>query len=534
MGAARELGGGEPTPLLSMEGIAKRFGAVMACEGVDLVLRPGEVVALLGENGAGKTTLMNVLFGRYEPDAGTVRVERGGRLAALPPGSPQAALAAGIAMVHQHFTLAENLTALENIVLGRESLLAWRRAPARGRIERLMAETGLMVLLDARVDGLGVGARQRVEILKALFGEARALVLDEPTAVLAPLEADRLFATLRALTARGLGVILISHKFGEVMAVAHRVVVLRRGRMAGAMDIAQATPRALARLMVGREIERGPGARPARAPGPPVLELEGVSAAHAGARLTDASLIVGEGEIVGLAGVSGNGQAALAALAAGLAVPERGTLRVVGEAVRRVDPRAMAARGVARVPEDRQRDGVIGAMSVAENLAIERLRDPAVSRRGVLRPRAMRASAEALMRDYDVRGPGPDAPARLLSGGNVQKLVLARTLGGVAGRPPRLVLADQPTRGLDVGAQAEVHRRLREAAERGAGVLLISEDLDEVLALATRVVVAQGGRLLDAGPAAVADREAVGLMMAGTSGKPRPAPPRLDPTGAPT
>ena len=526
-GAAEGEAAGAAAPLLAMEGVTKRFGTVVACEGVDLALRRGEVVALLGENGAGKTTLMNVLFGRLRADAGRVRVERGGRLAPLPPGSPRAALEAGVAMVHQHFTLAENLTTLENVVLGRESLLAWRRAPARARVERLMAETGLAVPLDARVDGLGVGARQRVEILKALYGEARALVLDEPTAVLAPAEAERLFETVRALTARGLGVILISHKLGEVMAAANRVVVLRRGRVAGAMAVADASPRALARLMVGREVERGEGAPPGRELGAPVLELDGVWAAHAGARLVDATLAVREGEIVGMAGVSGNGQAALAALVAGLAVPERGALRVAGEAVRRTDPRAMTARGVARTPEDRQRDGLIGAMSVAENLAVERLRDPALSRRGVLRPRAMRAQAEAAIREHDIRGPGPDAPARLLSGGNAQKLLLARALEGAGGGAPRLVLADQPTRGLDVGAEAEVHRRLREAAERGAGVLLISEDLDEVLAVATRVVVAQGGRLLDAGTAAAADREAVGLMMAG--GAEASAVPRREP-----
>ena len=511
-GAAAARGG--RAPLLLMRGIAKRFGPVLACEDIDLALHGGEVVALLGENGAGKTTLMNILFGRYEADAGEVLAAGpDGALRPLPPGRPRAALDRGIAMVHQHFTLAENLTALENIVLGREGLLRLRRAPARARIEAMMAETGLLVPLDERVDRLGVGARQRIEILKALFGDARALILDEPTAVLTPAEADGLFATLKRLTAKGLGVVLISHKLREVMAAADRVVVLRRGRVTGEMPVADATPRGLARLMVGREVERGEGADAFEAaPGAPVLELDSVAASHAGGRLSDASLTVRAGEIVGLAGVSGNGQAVVAALAAGLAVPDAGALRVAGETIGRADPRAMARRGVARVPEDRNRDGVIGAMSVAENLAIERLRDPEVSRRGVLRPRAMREAAERAIRDYDVRCPGPDAPARLLSGGNVQKLVLARTLRGAGGTPPRLVLADQPTRGLDVGAEAEVHRRLREAAANGAGVLLISEDLDEVLAVATRVVVAQGGRLVGA-PAR--DRDAIGLLMGG-------------------
>ena len=491
-------------PLLALRSITKRFGPLTACDAIDLTLHRGEVVALLGENGAGKTTLMNVLFGRYRADAGTVSVEGH----ALPPASPHAALEAGVAMVHQHFTLAHNLNALENIRLGTEGLLGLGARGARAKVEALMERTGLHVPLDRPVGALPLGAMQRIEILKALYGEARVLVLDEPTAVLTPQEADRLFETLRALTSDGLGVILISHKLREVMAIADRIAVLRHGRKVGEAARADADAEGLARLMVGRDVPVP--ARAGRMVGKPVAILDAVSTGlRDGPDLRDVSLTLRAGEVVGVAGVSGNGQAALAAVLGGLALPSSGTFTLLGEPVRRADPARFVARGVARVPEDRNRDGVVGAMSVAENLAIEDL--GAVSSRGVLSPRAMRAHAEAAIEAYDVRCPGPDAPARLLSGGNVQKLVLARTLG----RSPRLVLASQPTRGLDVGAEAEVHRRLLDAAANGAAVLVIAEDIDELFRIADRIVVMHDGHLADAGRADALDRGTLGLMMAG-------------------
>jgi len=505
--------------LLALEGITKRFGALLANDHLDLTLSRGEILALLGENGAGKTTLMNILFGHYVPEEGAVRVaDASGRLQALPSGSPGAALAAGIGMVHQHFALAENLSGLDNILLGTESLFrpARHRAGARRRIEALIAESGLAVDIDRRVAQLTVGEKQRVEILKALYRNVRILILDEPTAVLTPQEAEGLFAVLRRLAGRGLGVIFISHKLGEVLAISHRIAVLRGGRKVGELETARADRRAIADLMVGKavpEIRRG-----APVPGEPVLEFARVALRHGAARqsLEDVSFSIRAGEIVGLAGVSGNGQAAVAALVSGLARPDRGTVRLYGAPLGKADPRDLVAAGVARIPEDRQRDGVVGTMSVAENIALEDLRDPAFARLGFLDRRAIAARARDAIAAYDIRCPGPEAEARLLSGGNVQKLILARVLE----RAPRLILANQPTRGLDVGAQAEVHRRIIAARDRGAGVLVISEDLDELFVLADRLLVIHAGAITDAGPCAGLDRGTVGLLMAGQGAEP--------------
>ena len=502
-----------PIPLLSLTGITKRFGPLIANNAISLDLNRGEILALLGENGAGKTTLMNILFGHYVQDEGTVRVATShGTLAALPPGSPGAALAAGIGMVHQHFTLAENLSGLDNIRLGTEKLFSpGNRAAARGKVTRLISESGLEVDLDRRVASLTVGEKQRVEILKALYRDARVLILDEPTAVLTPQEADGLFTVLRRLAANGLGVIFISHKLGEVLAVSHRIAVLRGGRLAGELVTADADRRAIADLMVGKavaSVTRTPGT-----PGETLLAFDNVSLGKPASRtaLRQVSFALRAGEIVGLAGVSGNGQTSIANLISGLAVPDRGTLTLYGKPVTSADPRALVAQGVARMPEDRQHDGVVGTMSVADNISIEEVRSPALNRFGFVDRKTMRARAEAAIAAYDVRCPGPDAEARLLSGGNVQKLILARVLE----REPRVILANQPTRGLDIGAQSEVHRRIIAARDRGAAVLVISEDLDELFALADRFLVIHAGELVDAGPAETLDRGTIGLLMAG-------------------
>jgi len=498
----------DTTVLLSLSNVTKRFGALTANDAISLDLHRGEILALLGENGAGKTTLMNILFGHYLQDEGEVRVAGG----LLPPGSPGAALKAGIGMVHQHFALAENLSGLDNIRLGTEALVSFgRKGAARAKVQAIIAESGLEVDLDRRVAELTVGEKQRIEILKALYRDAKVLILDEPTAVLTPQEAEGLFVVLRRLAENGLGVIFISHKLGEVLAVSHRILVLRGGRKAGELVTADADRRGIADLMVGKavaEIVRVPAR-----PGEVLLELDRVSLRVGNARqsLSDVSLRLRAGEVVGLAGVSGNGQSGIAALVSGLAVPTSGTMRLYGNAVGKADPRALVAAGVARMPEDRQHDGVVGTMSVADNIAIEEVRSAAFSKMGLLDRKAMRERATAAIAGYDVRCPGPDAEARLLSGGNVQKLILARVLE----REPRVILANQPTRGLDVGAQAEVHRRILAARDRGAAVLVISEDLDELFALADRFVVVHAGELSDAGPSEKLDRGTIGLMMAG-------------------
>lgn len=498
-------------PVLRLQNLSKHFGSVIANDQISIDLYKGEVLSLLGENGAGKTTLMNMLFGHYMPDDGHIDVaDENGKLQPLTLGHPQAALDAGIGMVHQHFTLAESLTVLDNILLGSESLMAWRhnRNAAREKIQKIIERTGLAAPLDELVGKLSVGERQRVEILKALYHDARILVLDEPTAVLTPQEADSLFENIGAMTKDGLSVIFISHKLREVLAFSNRIVVLRHGKKIGEMATADADENKIAQMMVGSEtpiveLEK-------MAIGAPLLELKNITIRGENVRtsLTDASLTIHAHEIVGVAGVSGNGQSALAKVISGLAKPHKGELKVSGQKITVFTPRNMLKSGVGRIPEDRHHDGVIGDMSVAENLIIERLDDDDIQNNGFLKHNAIRAHAETLSRDYDIRGPGIDAEARLLSGGNIQKLILAR----VFEEQPTLILANQPTRGLDLGAAAEVGRRLIEARKRGAGVLLISEDLDEILALADRVVVIHDGQLKQANSKNRAD---LGLMMAG-------------------
>ncbi len=497
------------TPVLRLSGITKRFGLLLANDAISLEVGAGEVVALLGENGAGKTTLMNVLFGHYVADEGTVEVLG----QTLPGGDPRAALDAGVGMVHQHFTLAENLTVLENIVLGTQN--PWRprldRAGAERRIRKLSEDFGLDVEPGATIASLTVGERQRVEILKALYRDARILILDEPTAVLTPIETDALFATLRTMVADGLSVIFISHKLHEVMTISDRVLVLRAGRLAGERSVDATSRHELATLMVGQEISPPPVEPVPR--GPALMTLDRVSTQQEGARpgLHDISLSLHGGEIIGLAGVSGNGQAALASLISGTATPASGSLTIAGEVIKSWSPIDAVERGVARIPEDRHTTGSIADMSITENAISERYRDPRFSRHGLLDWASARRFAEEIIAEYDVKCPSPETPIRLLSGGNMQKLILGRALTS----DPKIILASQPTRGLDVGAIAYVHRRLLEARAGGAAVLLISEDLDEILTLSDRIFVMFKGRL--SAPAARGERSIreLGELMAG-------------------
>ncbi|MCW5626146.1 MAG: ABC transporter ATP-binding protein [Burkholderiales bacterium] len=492
----------DAAPVLRLRGITKRFGALTANDDISLDLGRGEVLGLLGENGAGKSTLVSILFGHYVADGGDIEVF--GR--PLPPGQPKVALAAGIGMVHQHFTLADNLSVLDNVLLGTEPLLQpfSRRGGARARLLETATRFGLAVDPQARVADLSVGERQRVEILKALYRGARILILDEPTAVLTPQEAQSLFATLRTLTDDGLSIIFISHKLNEILAACRRVAVLRQGRLIAVRDAAGTDRAELAALMIGRRVA-SPERKPASVERGVLLSVRDLAA---GTKLRRASFDVRGGEIVGIAGVSGNGQAQLADALFGLLPANRGEIRVNGERVA-ATPRAFIRAGVARVPEDRGALGVVGDLPVWQNAIAERYRDAAFSRFGWLRRAAARVAAQQIIERFDVRGPGIDARTRSLSGGNIQKLVLGRVLITA----PEVVVAHQPTWGLDLGAVSYVHTQLLAARDRGAAILLISEDLDELFALSDRIAVMFRGELSAARSGwTIAD---IGLAMAG-------------------
>ncbi|CAN0584975.1 unnamed protein product, partial [Ectocarpus sp. 12 AP-2014] len=455
---------------LSLDKVTKRFGELTANDAVSLSLHQGEVVALLGENGAGKTTLMNILFGQYTADSGTVRVF--GKT--LPPGNSRAALDAGVGMVHQHFTLADNLTVQENITLGAQSLLSVRDdvSGARRRIDALSEKYQLAVSAQARVGSLSVGERQRVEILKALYRDVRILILDEPTAVLTPQETDDLFATLKLAIIDGLSIIFISHKLHEVMAIADRVVVLRHGKVTGGVATKDTDKKALAAMMMGAEAS-APKVAPS-SPGDVLFQLEDVSTPDVGSApgLKSATLALRAGQIIGLAGVSGNGQAALADIVGGLSKPAQGHIEMNGQKLQKWTPRSAVESGIARIPEDRHKTGTIADFDLTENAMLERYKTPGFSKGGWLNWRGSRAFADGIIDKYDVRCPGAQTPIRLLSGGNMQKLILGRTLEA----NPSVILANQPVRGLDIGAVNYVHSQLLAARARGAAILLISED----------------------------------------------------------
>ena len=499
------------SPVLILNGLSKTFGSVQAADAISLELFRGEVLALLGENGAGKTTLMNMLFGHYMPDAGTIDIIDGsGHTKPLQLGNPQAAIAAGIGMVHQHFTLAENLDALDNIMLGSERFLDFKRNKSQAiqKIEKIMNDSGLVAPMDVAVGKLTVGERQRIEILKALYQDVKILVLDEPTAVLTPQEADKLFENITAMTKNGLSVIFISHKLREVLAFSNRIAVLRHGRKVGEISSAEANERKIARLMVGEETRVF--SRKELKAGEPVLEVNNLTISGSSKResISNISLSVNKHEILGIAGISGNGQTVLANAISGLVKPSSGKIKINSKNILVNNPTNIIQAGVGRIPEDRHKDGIVGQMSVAENMIIEDLSSCKIQSRGLLNHEAIMRHCSDLSSKYDVRGPGPNASARLLSGGNIQKLILARVF--VAS--PKLILANQPTRGLDLGAAADVANRLLEARQRGSGVILISEDLDEILSLSDRIMVIYDGTLR---MAETHDRETLGLMMAG-------------------
>ncbi|HEV7209040.1 MAG TPA: ABC transporter ATP-binding protein, partial [Mycobacteriales bacterium] len=478
---------------------------VVANDDVELTVARGAVHALVGENGAGKSTLMKILYGMQRPDEGSIEVD--GRRVSFK--GPADAIAAGLGMVHQHFMLADNLTVLENIVLGAEPRRfgALDRGAARLKIAEISRAYGLTLDPDRRVEDLGVGERQRVEIAKVLYRGARILILDEPTAVLVPQEVDALFASLQDLRAQGLTVVFISHKLDEVLQVADAVTVLRRGRSVASVDPRETTARELARLMVGGELP-SPARTERIAPTADALTVTGLTLHAAAGRtvLDDITLTVGRGEIVGIAGVEGNGQSELVEALIGLR-PAAGRVLLAGADISTWSTRRRRAAGIGYVPEDRQRQGLLLGAPLWENRLLGHLGGLLLDRR-----RARRETAD-IVRTYDVRTPGVDTPAFALSGGNQQKLMIGRELAG----GPVLLLAAHPTRGVDVGAQAAIWAQLRTAVAAGLGVLLISADLEELLGLSDRLLVMLRGKLVAAVDPRATDAQALGAAMTGAA-----------------
>lgn len=492
--------------LLELKNITKRFPGVVANDGISLEVYPGEVLALLGENGAGKSTLVSMLYGLYRPDEGEIRVE--GRPVRI--ASPMDALRLGIGLVPQHPTLVGRHTVAENLALGIGSpwLPAQRIGPL---IERMSQGYGLQIDPRAQVYQLSPGEKQRVEIVRALLRGAKVLILDEPTSVLTPQEAESLFKVMRELRAAGKSLIFISHKLEEVLFIADRCTVLRRGRVVGSLATQEASKPRLAELMVGRSVsfERKRQAVP---PGEVVLEVEGLSVRSNRnlPALRGVSFQLRRGEVLGLAGVAGNGQSELVEVLAGLRRAEAGSLRFLGQPLP-PHPARLFKLGVAHIPEDRIHMGTVPSMNVAENLALRTFDQPPLARGGLLNPRAIAQEAQQRVQAYGIATPSLRTPSRLLSGGNIQKVILARELAG----RPQLILAVHPTYGLDIGATEQVHRVLLEKTQQGATVLLVSEDLEELLSLSDRVGVLYRGALQ--GPFAVeqVSREAIGLWMTG-------------------
>jgi simple sugar transport system ATP-binding protein len=496
---------------IAARGIVKRFGALVANDGAEIIVRDREIHALVGENGAGKSTLMRILSGLYAPDAGTITYHG----ADVTGWSTSDAIAQGVGMVHQHFMLVPTLTVAENVVLGHEIRrgIQLDRAAAERAVAEVAARSGLDVPVDRRVADLTVGEAQRAEIVKTLYRGARLLILDEPTAVLSPPEVKDLWAVLRRLRDEGTTVVVITHKLDEVMEISDQITVMRHGRTVERMATRDTTPALIARAMVGRDVVLAADASNAAAPAvtqKPVLAVRGVSVVRGdGIRaLNDIDLTVNAGEIVGIAGVEGNGQTELIEVIAGLVVADAGTIELNG-AVLTGGARERAAAGVAHVPEDRHARGLVLEFDIADNLILGRQHE--YSRSGVLDRMAIHANAVDKIQQYDIRPAAPDALAGRLSGGNQQKIVIAREMT----RDFSLLLASQPTRGVDVGAIEMIHSRIRQARDSGKAVLLVSADLTEVLALSDRIAVLYKGKIAAMLPRAEATETRLGEFMTG-------------------
>ena len=506
------------TPALQTKGITKRFPGVLANDHVNFDLRKGEIHALLGENGAGKSTLMNILYGLYQPDEGQIFIN--GELTQI--ASPADAIAKGIGMVHQHFMLVPPLTVTENIMLGRESLVQStqslgklavldRRSVAK-RIRELSNTYELEVDPDAYVKDLTVGSQQRVEIIKALYRSADILILDEPTAVLTPQEADELFVIMRTLIEQNKSIVFITHKLREVFEVANRISVMRAGQMVGTVDPAEATRELLAEMMVGRKVILQIDKTDAK-PGEPVLKVEGLQVMDERRHMAvdDVSFNVRAGEILGIAGVQGNGQTEMVEALTGLRRVEAGHVSILGYDTTHATPRRIVEVGVAHVPEDRHKHGLVLSFPVRDNLVLCSYYHAPFAKGVEINFPVIKKQAEELVETFDVRTPGIMTSAGSLSGGNQQKVIVARELS----RPFKLLVVDQPTRGLDVGSIEFIHHRIVEARDQGAAVLLISAELDEIMSLSDRIAVMYKGRILETLDAKAATREQLGLLMAG-------------------
>ncbi len=503
--------------VLEVRGLTKRFPGVLACDHIDLTLYKGDVLGLLGENGAGKSTLMNMIYGLYTPDEGEILVN--GQPATIK--NPNDAIALGIGMVHQHFQLVPVLTVTENIMLGNESVRGpfLDRGTAKRRILEIASQYGLDVNPDALVEDLPVGVQQRVEIIKALYRKADILILDEPTAVLTPQEAEGLFAIMRTLITRGVSIIFISHKLKEVLEICNRVMVLRGGRSVGEADPQQSTQASLASMMVGREVILQVDKGDAH-PGEPALTVTDLHVLDDRdlPAVRGLSLEVRAGEILGIAGVQGNGQTELVEAITGLRPAAGGHIFIGGQNMTHAAPRRITEAGVAHVPEDRQKDGMVATFPIKDNLVLQTYYIKPFAAGILADEDAKRENAERLVEQYDVRTPSIYATAGSLSGGNQQKTIVAREFS----RPSRLLIVAQPTRGLDVGSIEFIHQQIVKMRDAGTAVLLVSAELDEILSLSDRVAVMYSGQIIDTVPIAAADRERIGLLMAGV--RPEAAP----------
>jgi ABC-type uncharacterized transport system ATPase subunit len=501
---------------LELRGITKRFPGVVANDHVDLTVEPGEIHALLGENGAGKTTLMNILYGLYHADEGEILLDE----KPVTFASPGDAIAAGLGMVHQHFMLVPVFSVTENIMLGVESTRGrigfLDRRAARRHVQEISENFGLSIPPDAVVEELPVGVQQRVEIVKALYREAEVLILDEPTAVLTPQETEDLFAIMRSLKESGKSIIFITHKLKEVLAIADHITVMRRGRMVGTTTAGETSEEKLASMMVGRTVRLRVHKTPAK-PGKPILDIEDlvVHDDRGHVAVNGLSLEVRSAEIVCVAGVQGNGQTELVEAITALRPVASGAIRILGRDVTQASVDRVLESGVGHIPEDRVEDGLVLDFSIADNLVLDTYDKPPFARWIVRDEEAILRTADERARDFDIRTPSVRHAAATLSGGNQQKVIVAREFS----RPIQFLVASQPTRGLDVGSIEYIHERLVEKRDQGVAVLIVSSELDEVLALADRIAVMYRGRIVDVLAAEEATREQLGLLMAGVTSR---------------